>query len=243
MATGRKIPDYLSTFRHEGKRSILKDIIPGDFDYIMALQKHVEHSCHVRTAVDSIPGRHMLVFPHLEQGLLHVDIAALSPATKKAIIRDALTGLADLHDKHIIHTGQPFLFFPIVACILTWFTDIKPTNIMMDSFKQDDGDLGWCNVQITDLEAAVVLPPTAKGLTDRLSGNHFWRSPEAWARGIQNAPSDIYSFAIVVSSYTCMSRQNTSAEWQALRPYLPGQGGWCFSQTRRSMPPPRSRRN
>ncbi|KAK4232712.1 kinase-like domain-containing protein [Achaetomium macrosporum] len=94
----------------------------------------------------------------------------------------ALVGLADLHDKHIIHT------------------DIKPTNIMMDSFKQYNGDLGWCNVQITDLEAAVILPPKAKGLTDRLSGNHFWRSPEAWARGIQNTPSDIYSFAIVVSN-------------------------------------------
>ncbi|KAK4243044.1 kinase-like domain-containing protein [Corynascus novoguineensis] len=131
---------------HEGKQFILKDIIPGDFDY---------------------------------KGLLHVDIAALSSVAKKAIIRDALVGLADLHDKHII------------------YTDIKPTNIMMDSFEQNNGDLGWCNVQITDLEAAVILPPKAKGLTDRLSGNHFWRSPEAWARGIQNTPSDIYSFAIV----------------------------------------------
>jgi hypothetical protein len=76
---------------------------------------------------------------------------------------------------------------------------------MMDSFKKHDGDLGWCNVQITDLEAAVILPPEAKGLRDRLSGNQFWRSPEAWARGIQNTPSDIYSFAIVVSSF--MSRK------------------------------------
>lgn len=84
--------------------------------------------------------------------------------------------------------------------MLTCVTDIKPTNIMMDSFEQDDGELGWCNVQITDLESAVILPPKARGLTDRLLGNHFWRSPEAWARGIQNTPSDIYSFAIVVSS-------------------------------------------
>lgn len=53
---------------------------------------------------------------------------------------------------------------------------------MMDSFKQRNGDLGWCNVHITYLEGAMILPPGAKGLTDRLSGNHFWRSPEAWAR-------------------------------------------------------------
>lgn len=149
--------------------------------------------------MDSIPERHILVFPYLEKGLLHVDTAALSCVAKKVIIRNALAGLADLHDKHIIHTGQP-LSYGIATCVLTYSTDIKPTNIMMDSFQQDNGELGWGNVQITDLEAAVILPPKAKGLTDRLSGNHFWRSPEAWARGIQNTPSDIYSFAIVVSS-------------------------------------------
>ncbi|KAK7740671.1 hypothetical protein SLS53_005139 [Cytospora paraplurivora] len=176
-AAGRIWCVYRAT--HEGKQFILKDIIPGDFDYILSLQEHVEHSPHVRTAVDSIPERYMFVFPYLEKGLLHVDTAALSSVARKVIIRDALAGLADLHDKHIIHT------------------DIKPTNIMMDSTKQQNGNCGWCNVQITDLEAAVLLPPKAKGLTDRLSGNHFWRSPEAWARGIQNTPSDIYSFAIV----------------------------------------------
>jgi hypothetical protein len=78
----------------------------------------------------------------------------------------------------------------------------------MDSFVHDNGDLGWRNVQITDLEAAIILPPGARGLTDRLSGNHFWRSPEAWARGIQNTPSDIYSFAIVVSS-SSLGRKHT----------------------------------
>ncbi|KAI8633045.1 kinase-like domain-containing protein [Xylariaceae sp. FL1651] len=114
-------------FIHEEKQFILKDIIPGDFDYIISLQKHVEPSPHVRTAVDSIPERHMFVFLHLEKGLLHVDTTALSSAAKKVIIRDALTGLADLHDEHIIHT------------------DIKPANTMMDSFKQQNGDLEWCN--------------------------------------------------------------------------------------------------
>lgn len=148
--------------------------------------------------MDSIPERHIFVFPYLEKGLLHVDTTGLSPVAKKSIIRDALAGLADLHDKHIIHTGQS-LSYIVAAYVLIWFTDIKPTNIMMDSFRQHNGDIAWRNVQITDLEAAVLLPPGAAGLTDRLSGNNFWRSPEAWARGIQNTPSDIYSFAIVVS--------------------------------------------
>ncbi|KAI5926593.1 kinase-like protein [Camillea tinctor] len=163
---------------HEGKQFIIKDTNPFDFDYRVSLQKHVERSPHVRTAVDSIPERHMFVFPYLEKCLIDVDIDALSSVTKKAIIRDALTGLADLHDKKILHT------------------DMNPTNIALDSFKQQNGDLGWRNVQIIDLDLAVVIPPKSKGLGDLLTGNHWWRSPEAWARGIQNTPSDIYTFAL-----------------------------------------------
>ncbi|KAK4208214.1 kinase-like protein [Rhypophila decipiens] len=165
--------------KYEGKQFILKDIIPGDFQDILDLQKLVQHSPHVRTSVDSIPEGRMLVFAYLEKGLLHVDTTVLPPVARKAVIRDALVGLAHLHDKNIIHT------------------DIKPTNIMMDSFKLQKDKMGWSNVQITDLESVVLLPPNVEGLTDRLSGNHFWRSPEAWARGVQNTPSDVYSFAIV----------------------------------------------
>lgn len=105
--------------------------------------------------------------PCLEKGLLHVDNAALSSVAKKVIIRD---GFADLHDKHIIYTGQPS-FYRIITWMPTWLTGIKPTNIIMDSSKQDNSDFGWCIVQVTDLEAAVILLSKTKGLTDRLSGN------------------------------------------------------------------------
>lgn len=114
---GRAILTSLQS-RDEGKQFILKDIIEGDFDYIISLQKHVEHSPHVRTAVDSIPERHIFVFPYLEKGLLHVDTASLCPVAKKVIIRDALAGLADLHGKHIIHPGQS-LSYRTVTCELT----------------------------------------------------------------------------------------------------------------------------
>lgn len=71
---------------------------------------------------------------------------------------------------------------------------------MMDSFTQSDGTIGFRNIQITDLEDAVVLPPDSQGLGKRLSGNQFWRSPEAWARAAQHTPADIFSFGIVVRS-------------------------------------------
>jgi hypothetical protein len=48
----------------------------------------------------------MLVFPFLQYDLQSVNTAAIPPSTKKMILRDALAGLSDLHDKNIYHTGQ-----------------------------------------------------------------------------------------------------------------------------------------
>ncbi|KAK3295474.1 kinase-like domain-containing protein [Chaetomium fimeti] len=163
---------------HEGKEYILKDILPGDFQYNLDLQKLVS-SAHIRTLIDSIPDRRMLVFPFIQYDLQTINTAAIPPSTKKMILRDALAGLSDLHDKNIYHT------------------DIKPSNIMMDTFKQSNGTIGFRNVQITDLEEAFLIPPKSRGLGKRLSGNPFWRSPEAWARGAQHTPADIFSFGIV----------------------------------------------
>ncbi|KLU92481.1 serine/threonine protein kinase [Magnaporthiopsis poae ATCC 64411] len=164
----------------DGKQYVLKDAVPDGFEYNLALQKRVAQSAHVRALVDSIPDRHIFVFPHLETTLLDVQVGSLSPAAKKTILRDTLKGLVEMHDKNIFHS------------------DIKPPNIMMDSYKNSDGTVGFRNIQITDLEDAVFLPPKAKGLADCLTGNHFWRSPESWARGMQHTPSDVFSFGIVV---------------------------------------------
>ncbi|KAK3291964.1 kinase-like domain-containing protein [Chaetomium fimeti] len=163
---------------HEGKQYILKDILPGDLQYILELQELVNGSAHVRTLVDSIPDRHMFAYPFLDLNLQLVEMTTIAPTVKKHILKDALTGLADLHDKGIYHT------------------DIKPPNIMMDLFQHSDGAIAFGNVQIIDLEDAVVLPPGSAGLEKRLSGNQFWRSPEAWARGVQHTPADIFSFGI-----------------------------------------------
>jgi serine/threonine protein kinase len=108
---------------------------------------------------------------------------------------------------------------------LTFPTDIKPANIMMNSFTQSDGTTGFKNVQITDLEDAVVLPPGSPGLGKRLSGNQFWRSPEAWARGAQHTPADIFSFGIVVSVQAL-----SILVAKILTSFLPGLGYICLAR-------------
>jgi serine/threonine protein kinase len=90
---------------HEGRPYILKDILPGDFQYNLDLQKLVNGSAHVRTLVDSIHERHIFVYPFLDTNLQLLEIAAITPSVRKSILRDALAGLADLHDKGIYHSG------------------------------------------------------------------------------------------------------------------------------------------
>ncbi|KAL8354447.1 hypothetical protein RB601_004035 [Gaeumannomyces tritici] len=162
----------------EGTRYVIKDIWPGQFDRLVKLNKLVEHSPHVRTAVDIIPDRQMLVFPHRNLDLLSANPAAIPAAAKKGIIRDALSGLAALHDKRIIHT------------------DIKPDNIMLDYIKHPDNSHEFRNVQITDLEDAFAIPDDAPGVTGRTYGSPYWRSPESWAKACQDVSSDIFSFGL-----------------------------------------------
>jgi hypothetical protein len=56
-------------------------------------------------------------------------------------------------------------------------------------------------VQIADLENAAYLPKgrCVKGM---LAGNDNWRSPEAHFKARLNKPADMFSFGIVVSSFT-----------------------------------------
>ncbi|KZL66695.1 serine/threonine protein kinase (calcium/calmodulin dependent protein kinase) [Colletotrichum tofieldiae] len=102
----------------------------------------------------------------------------LSKATRKSILRSALSGLAVLHEKGIIHT------------------DIKPNNILIDYDDDARDDIKIHSVQISALEDAVVLP-SGKNLKGCLCGNQLWRSPESWARARQNTPSDVFSFGVL----------------------------------------------
>ncbi|TIC93992.1 Mitogen-activated protein kinase mpkC [Colletotrichum higginsianum] len=159
-------------------------MIPGDFEYNQDLQNSVASCPNLRTAIDAVPDFELLVYPFLAGDLLQISQKPLAPATRKYILKSALRGLAGLHEKGIIHTGPDGL------------TDIKPNNILLDYDVAGD-DITVRNVQVSDLEDAMVIPP-GKNLRDCLRGNQLWRSPESWARARQNTPSDIYSFGVVI---------------------------------------------
>ena len=75
--------------------------------------------------------------------------------------------------------------------------DIKPDNILLDYDENAQDDFKIKEVQISDLEDAVIVPP-GKWLRGPLCGNAIWRSPESWCRSRQNQAPEIFSVGIVV---------------------------------------------
>ncbi|KAI2889415.1 hypothetical protein CBS63078_10215 [Aspergillus niger] len=157
---------------------ILKYIHRVNFDDLKAINNKLRgHASHIRLAKDIIPERSMFVFEYFADHLLHLAQLELPPAIMKRILKDALRGLAELHDQDVVHT------------------DIKADNVFID-YRNGKSGTTIENVQLGDLEDAVYIPPGSSMIGKR-AGNWMWRSPEAHAKGPVNKPSDIFSFALV----------------------------------------------
>ncbi|KAI3322807.1 kinase-like protein [Xylariaceae sp. AK1471] len=165
--------------RAETTKYIVKNMIKGEFDYQMELQKLVSSNPNVRTVVDTNQEFEIFIYPFLIDDLLHFSQRKLAMEARKDILRSALRGLADLHGRDILHN------------------DIKPNNVLIDYEGGTSSDITIKSVQISDLEDAVIVPP-GKYLHGPLCGNQLWRSPESWARSRQNQASDMFSFGIVM---------------------------------------------
>ncbi|KAI1137442.1 kinase-like protein [Hypoxylon sp. FL0543] len=170
---------YRARLRAGTEKYILKNMIKGDLDYQLELQKLVSSSPNVRTVVDTNREFEIFIYPFLNSDLLRFSQRKLAPEVRKDILRSALRGLVDLHERDILHN------------------DIKPNDILIDYEEGVNSDVTVKSVQISDLEDAVIVPP-GKYLRGPLCGNQLWRSPESWARSRQNQASDVFSFGIVM---------------------------------------------
>ncbi|KAL1845165.1 hypothetical protein VTK73DRAFT_1000 [Phialemonium thermophilum] len=170
---------YLARGDETQRNYVLKNIYHTEFQYQLDMQRPLRGRPNLRVAVDAIPEHLLFVYDYLVGDLLQLAAQDnLSTASRRRILRDALQGLADLHDAGIIHT------------------DIKPNNIFVDYVEAPDREIQVERVQLGDLEMGSILP---KGLHVRGArlGNPMWRSPEAHAAARQNFPSDVFAFGLV----------------------------------------------
>lgn len=182
-------------------------MIPGEFEYQLNLQKQLSACPNVRAVVDAIQELELFIYPFLTGDLLQLSQKSLTKNTRRDILRSALNGLADMHDKHIIHTGKFEYARNHYHYLANFLTDIKANNILVDYEECADGQINVQKIQISDLEDTVILRP-GKSLKGGMCGNEIWRSPESWCRARQKHSSDIFSFGIVVR---CVSYVNPTA--------------------------------
>src|SRR5690348_15366674 len=72
----------------------------------MSLQKPLAAIPNLRVLIDAVPQHLLFVYEHLADDLLRLGQRDLPALVRRRILRDALTGLAELHDRGIVHTGQ-----------------------------------------------------------------------------------------------------------------------------------------
>ncbi|OJJ87487.1 uncharacterized protein ASPGLDRAFT_64598 [Aspergillus glaucus CBS 516.65] len=161
----------------DDQKFILKYIHPVNFEDLQSIDNRLRGANHVRLSQDTIPEKSMFVFEYFADHLLHLTQKDLPLEVIKRILRDALRGIAELHDRDIVHT------------------DSKADNVFID-WRDHHGKIKLERVQLGDLEDAVHIPPESH-MIGKQAGNWMWRSPEAHANGPVNKPSDIFSFVLV----------------------------------------------
>lgn len=117
LTTHGCLPTYYS--RSGDQKFILKYIIPVNFGDIQDINNRLRGDVeHVRLAQDSIPDKSMFVFDYFTGHLLRLVQKDVPLDMTKRILKDALRGIVELHDRDIVHTGRvTYLTFSSVTDI------------------------------------------------------------------------------------------------------------------------------
>lgn len=93
------------TLSSEGKKYVIKNMIPGEFEYQLDLQKRIS-SPNVRAVVDTIQDNEIFISPFSTGDLLHLSQKLRYKTERINVLRCALSGLADIHGKDTLHNGK-----------------------------------------------------------------------------------------------------------------------------------------
>lgn len=100
---------------------ILKYIHEINYDDLQHINNKLrDGGDHVRLAQDTVPEQSMFVFEYFTDHLLHLAQKDLPTETRKKILKDALQGIAELHDHDIVHTGAFYRFLDCCKYLLSF---------------------------------------------------------------------------------------------------------------------------
>ncbi|KAF1808533.1 kinase domain-containing protein [Eremomyces bilateralis CBS 781.70] len=167
---------WLATSGHD--KFVLKDIPKDIFSgFNENIRPRLRENPYIRLPSDTILDQRIFVYRYLTDDFLSLVRKQIPMQARKQILKASLRGIAELHDRDIVHL------------------DIKPDNIMANCRHVGQETIVE-QVQITDVENTAYLPK-GRCIKGMLAGNDNWRSPEAHFKGELNKPSDIFSFGAV----------------------------------------------
>ncbi|KAI0479965.1 kinase domain-containing protein [Xylaria cf. heliscus] len=154
-------------------KDIPKDIFSNSNDDIRPrLREHL----NIRLPSDTIRDQRIFVYRHFDDDFMSLVRKEISLRARKQILKASLQGLAELHDRDIVHLGKENPLFPS--------TRVPRMKTAVEE------------VQLSDLENAAYLPK-GRCIKGMLAGNDNWRCPEGHFKGALNKPSDMFSFGVV----------------------------------------------
>ena len=102
----------------ENQKFVFKDIVEDQFKYYYDMYSALS-SPYLRLLEDTVSKQSMFVYKYLNGHLLSLAQKNLTLQATKRILKDALQGLAALHDQDIVHTGKSRLFYsPFMQCLM-----------------------------------------------------------------------------------------------------------------------------
>ena len=82
-----------------------KNIWPDDYDYHKDLQASLPSTPNLRVFEDKNPELDLLIYSYLETNVLQ-EARKLDNDARKFLLKSALSGLAAMHERNIIHNGE-----------------------------------------------------------------------------------------------------------------------------------------
>jgi len=114
------IPLLTSIIRSGNQKFVIKDIVEDQFNYYHAMYNTLS-SPYLRSLEDKSSKHSIFVYKYLRGHLLSLSQKNLALKTTKRVLKDALRGLAALHDQDIVHTGRSRLFLdPLLQCLIRY---------------------------------------------------------------------------------------------------------------------------
>jgi serine/threonine protein kinase len=156
----------------------------------------------LRHHIDENNEENVLVYEFFKTDLFQLveKYPKLPLSARKAILKEVGLGLRDIHEKNWIHLGacrnlSILRLYP--GSLFVPSPDIKPHNIFLNWHVDEKDDFHLGKVVLGDLDCALKLVDDE--LLNAKIGNVMWRSPEGQLGEGIGKPSDVFSFALLVS--------------------------------------------